>query len=226
MKQSKMMIPLLKEAPTDVADLSYQRLIQGGFVRQVVPGVYGYLPLLQRVFGKLQTIIHEELQEFAQELSFPDLVPADLWEKFAPLALEHPAYPLHDQNGQEYLLGASQLGGYLKLLATNQQNAGLSLYTMKTSYRNERKITSGLINSREYFKLEGYTFQADLSQLELSRELLNQSLQQIFRRCGVNVKKVIGENQFQPLKNSDDFVIVSESGTEAICYSTESSYGA
>ena len=45
MKQSKMLIPTLREMPSDAQVISHALMLRAGYVRQVSAGVYSYLPL-------------------------------------------------------------------------------------------------------------------------------------------------------------------------------------
>ena len=49
MKQSKMLIPTLREMPSDAQVISHALMLRAGYVRQVSAGVYSYLPLANRV---------------------------------------------------------------------------------------------------------------------------------------------------------------------------------
>ena len=62
MKQSKMLIPTLREVPNDAEVISHQLLLRAGYIRQVASGVYSYLPLATRVLSKLETILREEFE--------------------------------------------------------------------------------------------------------------------------------------------------------------------
>lgn len=63
MKQSKMLIPTLREVPNDAEVLSHQILLRAGYIRQVGAGIYSYLPLANRVLEKLKTIMREEFEK-------------------------------------------------------------------------------------------------------------------------------------------------------------------
>ena len=63
MKQSKMLIPTLREVPNEAEVLSHQLLLRAGYIRQVSAGVYSYLPLATRVLEKIKTILREEFEE-------------------------------------------------------------------------------------------------------------------------------------------------------------------
>ena len=60
MKQSKMLIPTLREMPSDAQVISHALMLRAGYVRQVSAGVYSYLPLANRVIEKAKKIMREE----------------------------------------------------------------------------------------------------------------------------------------------------------------------
>ena len=63
MRQSKMLIPTLREVPNDAEVLSHQILLRAGYIRQVSAGIYSYLPLANRVLEKLKRIMREEFEK-------------------------------------------------------------------------------------------------------------------------------------------------------------------
>ena len=70
MKQSKMLIPTLREVPADAEIKSHQLLLRAGFMRQNASGVYSYLPLAKRVLQKVEQIVREEMDAFWMLLNF------------------------------------------------------------------------------------------------------------------------------------------------------------
>src|SRR5574337_248496 len=82
MKQSKMLIPTLREMPSDAQVISHALLVRAGYVRQVSAGIYAYLPLANRVLEKFKTIMRQEFDGIgAVELLAPALLTADLWKE-------------------------------------------------------------------------------------------------------------------------------------------------
>ena len=79
MKQSKVLIPTKKEAPSDAEALSHKMMIRAGYIYQVSAGVWSYLPLAYRVIRKVENIIRNEMDKAgAVEMLMPGLLPADL----------------------------------------------------------------------------------------------------------------------------------------------------
>lgn len=82
MKQSKMLIPTLKEVPNDAEAKSHQMMLRAGYIRQVSAGMYAYLPLAFRTIEKIKKIIRSEMEKIdAVEMLVPAVLPAELWEK-------------------------------------------------------------------------------------------------------------------------------------------------
>ncbi|MBF0518015.1 MAG: proline--tRNA ligase, partial [Nitrospirae bacterium] len=82
MQYSKLLIPTLKETPSEAEAVSHILMIRGGYIRQLAAGLYISLPLFLRVMEKINTIIRQEMNRIgAQELSMPVLHPAEVWQK-------------------------------------------------------------------------------------------------------------------------------------------------
>ena len=71
MKQSRILMPTLKEAPSDAEAISHQMMVRAGYIYQVSAGVWAYLPLADRVIKKINQIIREEMDKIeAVEMSY------------------------------------------------------------------------------------------------------------------------------------------------------------
>jgi len=62
MRYSQMLIPTLKEDPSEAEVLSHRLMLRAGMIRKLAAGIYSYLPLAQRVFRKTEQIIREEMK--------------------------------------------------------------------------------------------------------------------------------------------------------------------
>jgi prolyl-tRNA synthetase len=82
MRWSQILIPTLKEDPSDAEVVSHKLLVRGGFIRQVSRGIYDYFPLALKVIRKIENIVREEMDRAgAQELLMPIASPAELWQE-------------------------------------------------------------------------------------------------------------------------------------------------
>ena len=82
MKQSTLFGKTSKNAPKDAATISHILLSKGGYIDQLVSGVYSLLPLGYRTYKKIEDIIREEMDAIGgQEIFMPTLQPKSLWQE-------------------------------------------------------------------------------------------------------------------------------------------------
>lgn len=152
MKQSKMLIPTLREVPNDAEVLSHQILLRAGYIRQVAAGIYSYLPLANRVLEKLKTIMREEFEKIdAVEMLMPALLPAELWKESGRYETYGPnLYRLKDRNDRDYILGPTHEETFTELIRdeiNSYKRLPLNLYQIQTKYRDEKRPRSGLLKA-------------------------------------------------------------------------------
>ena len=96
-----------KEKPSDATLASYIYLLRGGYIRQVSNGIFSLLPPAKRVSQKIEKIIREEMDRVGgQEVLFPVVLPADLWQesgRFESVGSE--LLRFKDRFGRDMLLG-------------------------------------------------------------------------------------------------------------------------
>jgi prolyl-tRNA synthetase len=68
-----MFIPTLRELPAEGESIAYKLLVRAGYARAVSTGVYGWLPLGQRVMEKLRRVAREQMEAIGgQEVELTD----------------------------------------------------------------------------------------------------------------------------------------------------------
>lgn len=231
MKQSKMLIPTLREVPNDAEALSHQMLLRGGFVRQVSAGVYSYLPLANRVIEKLKTIMREEFDTIgAVEMLMPALLPADLWKESGRYATYGPdLYHLTDRNQREYLLGPTHEEAFTDLIRNDinsYKRLPLYLYQIQTKFRDEKRPRFGLLRGREFIMKDAYSFHATEESLDKAYLDFEKAYFAIFQRCGLDFRAIIGDGGAMGGKDSKEFMAIAPIGEDTIVYSTEGDYAA
>ena len=81
MKQSGLFPKTLKYPPKNAETTNHKLLVQAGFVRQLMAGVYTYLPLGLRVLNKISQIVREEMDAIGgREVLMPLMHPASIWK--------------------------------------------------------------------------------------------------------------------------------------------------
>ena len=74
MLYSKLLLPTMKESPTDAEVVSHKLMIRSGMIRKLAAGIYSILPLGLRVLRKTEQIIREEMNRIGgQEVFLPSI---------------------------------------------------------------------------------------------------------------------------------------------------------
>jgi prolyl-tRNA synthetase len=231
MRQSKMLIPTLREVPNDAEVLSHQILLRAGYIRQVSAGIYSYLPLANRVLEKLKTIMREEFEKIgAVEMLMPALLPAELWEESGRYETYGPnLYRLKDRNDRKMILGPTHEETFTELIhneINSYKKLPLNLYQIQTKYRDEKRPRFGLLRGREFIMKDAYSFHSSEESLDEAYKDYEKAYTEIFKRCGLDFRAIIGDGGAMGGKDSKEFMAISEIGEDTICYSTESDYAA
>ena len=82
MKLEKLVGDRFKQRPSDCNIDSHALMIRGGYMKYVANGIFSsYMPL-KRITRKIEQIIREEMDAIdGQEVSFPVVMPATLWQE-------------------------------------------------------------------------------------------------------------------------------------------------
>ncbi|HSH24982.1 MAG TPA: aminoacyl--tRNA ligase-related protein, partial [Massilibacterium sp.] len=155
MKQNSMLIPTLRDNPSDADIKSHQLLLRAGFIRQNAAGVYSFLPLGNRVLKKVEHIVREEMDRAgAQEVLLPALQPAELWkesgrwEDYGPELMR-----LKDRHDREFALGATHEEVMTSLMrdeVKSYKKLPMILYQIQTKFRDEKRPRFGILRGREF----------------------------------------------------------------------------
>ena len=102
-----MLIPTLREMPSDAQVISHALMVRAGYVRQVSAGIYAYMPLANRAIEKFKTIMREEFEKIgAVEMLAPALLTADLWRESGRYeTYGEDLYKLKNRDNSDFILG-------------------------------------------------------------------------------------------------------------------------
>ncbi|MNW44752.1 Proline--tRNA ligase [compost metagenome] len=195
MRQSKLLLNTLREAPSEAEVISHQLMLRGGFIRQLAAGVYNYLPLGRRVLRKVEQIIREEMDRTsAQEILMPAMQPTELWKESGRYSIYGPELiRLHDRHDREFALGPTHeevVTALVRNEVSSYRKLPVTLYQIQTKFRDERRPRSGLLRGREFLMKDAYSFDTDWSGLDESYRKMYEAYHQIFNRIGLNFRAV------------------------------------
>ena len=197
-KQSKMLIPTLKEVPSDAEAISHQLMLRAGYIKQISAGMYSYLPLAHKVLLKLEQIIREEMDKIdAVEMLTPAVLPAELWQESGRYESYGPnLFKLKDRHERDFILGPTHeetMTTIIKDAIKSYKKLPLTLYQIQMKYRDENRPRFGLLRGREFLMKDAYSFHADMDSLDKVYRDMDVAYQNIFDRVGLNYRSIIGD---------------------------------
>ena len=231
MRQSKLFMPTLKEAPADAVAESHKLMLRGGYVRQVTAGVYAYLPLGYRVLSKAEQIMREEMAKInVPEMAMPNLLPATLWEESGRWQKYGPEmFKLKDRHGRQSLLGPTHEETFTDIVAKDLKSykqMPIALFQIQSKFRDENRPRFGLLRSREFIMLDAYSFAATKEQLDQQFDDEKKAFTAAFERCGLKVTPVIADSGTMGGKKSTEFQAPAAIGEDTIATNETGTYSA
>ncbi|MBJ8326440.1 proline--tRNA ligase [Streptococcus pacificus] len=219
MKQSKMLIPTLREMPSDAQVISHALMLRAGYVRQVSSGIYSYLPLANRLIEKLKNIMREEFEKIgAVEMLAPALLTADLWKESGRFETYGPdLYQLKNREQSEFILGPTHEETFTALIRDSiksYKQLPLNVYQIQSKYRDEKRPRNGLLRTREFIMKDGYSFHADYDSLDATYDDYKKAYERIFNRIELDFKGIIGDGGAMGGKDSQEFMAITPDRTD------------
>jgi prolyl-tRNA synthetase len=219
MKQSQMLIPTLREMPSDAQVISHALMVRAGYVRQVSAGIYAYLPLANRTIEKFKKIMREEFEKIgAVEMLAPALLNADLWRESGRYeTYGEDLYKLKNRDKSDFILGPTHEETFTSLVrdaVKSYKQLPLNLYQIQSKYRDEKRPRNGLLRTREFIMKDGYIFHADYEGLDETYEEYRKAYEAVFTRAGLDFKAIIGDGGAMGGKDSQEFMAITPDRTD------------
>ena len=225
---SQLLIPTLKDDPTDAEAISHKLLVRGGFIRQVGSGLYTYLPLGWRVMRQIDTIIREEMDTIGQEMLMPVLNPAELWQRTGRWDIEQ-LYKLTDSSGKHYALAMTH-EECVTFHASREIRSYKELpqiwYHIQTKERDEPRPKSGILRTREFIMKDSYSLDRDEEGLEASYQRHIEVYKRIYDRCGLEYWMVESDVGMMGGLGAHEFMAPSSAGEDEVALCSSCDYAA
>ncbi len=224
MRFSNLLIPTLREVPSEAEAVSHKLLLRAGYIRQLAAGLYIYLPLFWRVLERINGIIRQEMNRIgAQEMLMPVLHPAEVWEKTGRwFEIGDEMFRLKDRTGRQMCLGMTH-EEIMTWLASREIRSYRDLpqiwYQIQTKLRDEARPKSGIMRTREFIMKDSYSFDRDEEGLARSYELHIDAYDRIFSRCGIKFYRVESDPGMMGGAMAHEYMAPSPAGEDdvAIC---------
>jgi len=231
MKLSALLMPTLREDPSEAEVVSHRLMLRAGMIRRLAAGIYELLPLGFRVIQKISNIIREEMNRAgAQELLLPALLPAELWRETGRWDVYgKELMRIEDRHEREFCLGPTHeevITDLVRREVRSYRQLPLNLYQIQTKFRDEIRPRFGLMRGREFIMKDAYSFDRDAEGLEVSYRKMDEAYRRIFNRCGLKYKVV--EADPGPIGGgfSQEFMVIAETGEDEIMHCDRCEYAA
>jgi prolyl-tRNA synthetase len=226
-----MLIPTLREVPSEADTISHQLLLRSGMVRRVAAGIYTLLPLGNRVVKKIENIVREEMNRAGGvELQLPIIQPAELWLRSGRWDVYGPEmYRLRDRHGRDFCLGPTHEELITDLFSqevNSYRQLPLLLYQIHNKYRDERRPRFGLLRGREFIMKDLYSFDMDEDGLEISYRKMYDAYNKIFSRCSLDFRAVEADSGAIGGDVSHEFMVMADTGEDQITFCPACDYAA
>ena len=232
MKVSKMLGERFKEAPKDCSIESHALMMRGGYMKYVGNGIYSLFTPTKRITTKIERIIREEMDRIdGQEVMFPVVMPATLWEesgRYTSIGSEMARFK--DRGGNPMVLGMTHEEAAVHLArdtAKSYADFPFMIYQVQTKFRDEPRARGGLIRVREFTMKDAYSFHTSQEDLEAYYEKAHEAYERIFKRAGAkNVISVKSDSGMMGGSVSHEFMLLSEIGEDTLAICPECGYKA
>ena len=231
MRMSNLLVPTLREVPSDAEIASHQLMMRAGYIRKLAAGIYSYLPLGLRCEKKVEAIIREEMDKAgALELLMPALLPGEAyqasgrWEVFGPSM-----FKLKDRYDRDFCLGPTHEELFTQTVINevrSYKEYPKTLYQIQTKYRDEARPRFGVMRSREFVMKDAYSFDMTEEGLDISYKKMYDAYCRIFTRLGLDFTIVDADSGAMGGSGSQEFMVKSPVGEDGIAYCDTCGYAA
>lgn len=228
MKYSETFAKTLKTVPAKAETVNHKLLVQAGYVRQVMAGVYTYLPLGLRVLNKIAQIVREEMNAIGgQEVLMPILHPASLWKQTGGWDGVDVLFKLTSRTKREYALAQSNeetVTPLAKEFIHSHKDLPLALYHINWKFRDELRSKSGILRGREFYMKDMYSWHLTQEDFDKFYAKAKEAYMKVFKRLGLTAKATEASGGAFSTKISYEFEVLTDAGEAPILYCTKCDY--
>jgi len=220
---SKAFIPTLKEAPSDLDNISAKLMVRSGMVRKLGSGLFEILPLGLKTLGNVVSVIREEMASIdGQEVKLPLLLPKELWiETGRWNVYGKELFRIKDRKNAEFALAPTHEEAITDLARSfikSYKQLPVMLYQFGIKFRDEIRPRFGVMRAREFLMKDAYSFHTDEKDLEQYYKKVYAAYERICKRCGFNYRVVEAASGAIGGNFSHEFMVLADTGEEEIAW--------
>ncbi|HIT61106.1 MAG TPA: proline--tRNA ligase [Candidatus Fimousia stercorigallinarum] len=232
MKLNQLVSQRFKERPADCVVESHALMIRGGYMKYVGNGIFSEFPILRRITSKIEAIIREEMNRIdGQEVLFPVVMPADLWDQSGRYeSVGSELLRFTDRNNSRMVLGMTHEEAAVHLVreyAQSYQQYPFMIYQIQRKFRDEARPRAGMIRVREFTMKDAYSFHTSQEDLEKYYDKCYQAYNRIFQKAGVpEVITVASDSGMMGGSVSHEYMLLTPAGEDSIVICEDCGYKA
>jgi prolyl-tRNA synthetase len=221
MKYSTMIGKSMRQKMNASDAVSHQLLLKAGFITPVAAGSYSFLPLGFRVLENIDHIIKEEFEKRGiQGIIMPIVHPISLWQETGRFEkMKRILAVFEAQHGGKYLLAPTHeetVTDIARKFVISYKDLPFIVNQNQWKYRDEIRVTGGLLRTREFFMQDAYSFDASEKGLDASFRLMSEAYHAIFKRIGFQMIVVTADSGTIGGSGSEEFMVASDAGEDRI----------
>ncbi len=233
MRWSNYFLSTLREAPGDAEVVSHKLLARAGMLLKAAAGIYSFTPLGFRSLKKMTEIVREEMNRTgALEVELPIAQPKELWVesgRWDRYLNDGILFHLEDRKATEFALAPTAeeaVTDMVRRSVTSWRQLPFNLYQIRTKFRDEIRPRFGLMRGREFLMKDAYSFDVDPKGLDAHYRKMDAAYRAIFERCGLEYALVQADSGAIGGSASEEFMVVADTGEDALVFSEDGKYGA
>ncbi|MCG5548780.1 proline--tRNA ligase [Halorhodospira halochloris] len=231
MRVSRFPLSTLRETPADAEIVSHQLMLRAGLIRRLSSGLYTWMPLGLRVLQRVERIVREEMNRAgALEVLMPAVQPAELWQestrwdKYGPELLR-----IKDRHERDFCFGPTHeevITDLFRREIRSYKQLPINYYQIQTKFRDEIRPRFGVMRAREFLMKDAYSFHLDSACLAREYGAMHEAYCRIFARAGLAFEAVEADTGAIGGNISHEFMVLADSGEDAIAVCEQSGYAA
>lgn len=232
MKLEKLIGSRFKERPADCVIDSHALMVRGGYMKNVGNGIYSEFPVLKKITAKIENIIRQEMDSIdGQEVLFPVVLPADLWDESGRYeSVGGELLRFTDRNKSRMVLAMTHEEAAVHLVreyAQSYTKYPFMIYQIQRKFRDEARPRAGMIRVREFTMKDAYSFHTSQEDLEKYYDKCYVAYNRIFQKAGIpEVVTVASDSGMMGGNISHEYMLLTPVGEDSIVICNDCDYRA
>ena len=228
MKYTQLLFAPQKQAPANAETMNHRLLVQAGFVRQTMAGVYTYTDLGLRVLNKIAEIVREEMLALgSHEILMPALTPKANWVTSGGWDAIDVLFKIKSQTNREYALAQSHeevVTPLMKEVIQSSKDLPKSIFQIQWKFRDELRAKSGILRGREFLMKDMYSFHLNEEDFLQYYEAVKKVYMRVFERLGLRAYMTEASGGNFTKKISYEYMVLTDAGEDNILYCSGCNY--